>query len=76
MCVPVGDVRVGRGAGVPCRSMSSPSNPKIAVFQTRLIPNLVSEGAPHGVTLVGLVLVLVHCLFSLAWLASYAACLV
>jgi threonine/homoserine/homoserine lactone efflux protein len=46
-------------------------NPKIAVFYTGLLPNLVPLGAPHGVTLVGLVLV--HCLLSLAWLTLYTA---
>ena len=48
-------------------------NPKIAVFYTGLLPNLVPPGAPHGVTLVGLVLV--HCLLSLAWLTLYTAVL-
>lgn len=48
-------------------------NPKIAVFYTSLLPNLVPAGAPTAVTLVGLVLV--HALLSSAWLTLYAALL-
>ena len=53
--------------------MSNLLNPKIAVFYTGLLPNLVPPGAPPRVTLVGLVLV--HGLLSLAWLTLYAAVL-
>ena len=58
-----GDFRVGL--------VSNLLNPKIAVFYTGLLPNLVPSGAPQSVTLVGLVLA--HCLLSLAWLSLYAA---
>lgn len=51
--------------------VSNVLNPKIAVFYTGLLPGLVPAGAPHGVTLLGLVLV--HCLLSLAWLSLCAA---
>lgn len=45
-------------------------NPKIAVFYTGLLPQLVPPGAPPVVTLGGLVLV--HAVLSLAWLNVYA----
>lgn len=54
--------------------VSNVLNPKIAAFYTGLLPQLVPDGAPHTVTLVGLVLV--HAALSLAWLSLYAAVLV
>lgn len=53
--------------------LSNLLNPKIAVFYTGLLPNLVPPGAPHTITLVALVLV--HAVLSLGWLALYAATL-
>lgn len=51
--------------------LSNVLNPKIAAFYTGVLPQLVPEGAPHAVTLVGLVLA--HVAISLGWLAVYAA---
>jgi threonine/homoserine/homoserine lactone efflux protein len=48
-------------------------NPKIAVFYTGLLPQLVPRGAPVTVGLVGLVAV--HVLLTLTWLNLYAALL-
>lgn len=62
---------IGAAKGFRVGLVSNLLNPKIAVFYTGLLPNLVPPGAPTGVTLVGLVLV--HCLLSLAWLTLYAA---
>ncbi len=61
------------GRGFRVSFVSNLLNPKIAVFYTGLLPSLVPDGAPHGVTLIGLVLV--HCLLSLTWLVLYAALL-
>lgn len=63
----------GTAKGFRVGVVSNVLNPKIAVFYTGLLPNLVPPGASTGVTLVGLVLV--HCLLSLAWLTLYAAVL-
>ena len=48
-------------------------NPKIAVFYTSLLPQLVPAGAPIGITLLGLVVV--HAVLCLVWLSAYAAML-
>jgi threonine/homoserine/homoserine lactone efflux protein len=48
-------------------------NPKIAVFYTGLLPQLVPAGAPVEATLLGLVVV--HAVLTLAWLNAYAALL-
>ena len=48
-------------------------NPKIAVFYTGLLPQLVPAGAPVRATLLGLVLV--HAVLSVVWLNAYAALL-
>ena len=64
---------LGAEKGFRVGFVSNLLNPKIAVFYTGLLPNLVPPGAPTGVTLVGLVLV--HCLLSLAWLTLYAGLL-
>ncbi len=48
-------------------------NPKIAVFYTGLLPQLVPAGAPVGVTLLGLVVV--HAVLGVVWLNTYAALL-
>ncbi len=61
----------GASSGFRTGVVSNVLNPKIAVFYTGLLPGLVPAGAPHGVTLLGLVLV--HCLLSLAWLSLCAA---
>jgi threonine/homoserine/homoserine lactone efflux protein len=45
-------------------------NPKIAVFYTGLLPQLVPRGAPYVPTLIGLVLV--HAVLGLGWLSLYA----
>ncbi len=63
----------GSATGRPFRTglVSNLLNPKIAVFYTGLLPNLVPAGAPQATTLVGLVLV--HAVLSLGWLTLYAA---
>jgi threonine/homoserine/homoserine lactone efflux protein len=66
--------RTGAGTGFRVGFVSNLLNPKIAVFYTGLLPSLVPDGAPHGVTLIGLVLV--HGVLSLAWLVLYAALVV
>ncbi len=48
-------------------------NPKIAVFYTGLLPQLVPAGAPVGATLLGLVVV--HAVLAVVWLNGYAALL-
>jgi threonine/homoserine/homoserine lactone efflux protein len=48
-------------------------NPKIAVFYTGLLPQLVPSGAPVGTTLLGLVAV--HAVLGVMWLNAYAALL-
>lgn len=48
-------------------------NPKIAVFYTGLLPQLVPAGAPVAATLLGLVVV--HAALGLSWLSAYAALL-
>lgn len=53
--------------------MSNLFNPKIAVFYTGVLPQLVPEGAPHAATLV--VLVVVHAVVSVAWLTLYGTLL-
>jgi RhtB (resistance to homoserine/threonine) family protein len=45
-------------------------NPKIAVFYTSLLPQLVPANAPQSFTL--LALVVVHAILSVAWLTIYA----
>jgi threonine/homoserine/homoserine lactone efflux protein len=45
-------------------------NPKIAVFYTGLLPQLVPAGAPHTATLLGLVAA--HVVVTIAWLTLYA----
>ncbi|MEV0148839.1 MULTISPECIES: LysE family translocator [unclassified Nonomuraea] len=45
-------------------------NPKIAVFYTSLLPQLIPADAPATVTTAGLVLT--HGMLSLAWLTTYA----
>lgn len=62
------------GAAFRVGLVSNLLNPKIAVFYTGLLPALVPPGAPHVVTLSGLVLA--HCLLALVWLGAYAALLV
>lgn len=49
-------------------------NPKIAVFYTSLLPQLVPAGAPHTFTL--FVLVIVHAVLSVAWLTFYGSAIV
>ena len=44
-------------------------NPRIAVFYTSLLPQLVPNGAPHTLTLVGLVIV--HTVLTVTWLTMY-----
>lgn len=44
-------------------------NPKIGVFYTSLLPQLVPRGAPETLTLVGLVLA--HAVLSVVWLSAY-----
>jgi RhtB (resistance to homoserine/threonine) family protein len=44
-------------------------NPKIAVFYTSLLPQLVHSGAPHALTLFALVIV--HAVLTVSWLTSY-----
>ena len=44
-------------------------NPKIAVFYTSLLPQLVPGGAPHALTLFALVIV--HAVLTLSWLTTY-----
>lgn len=51
--------------------LSNVLNPKIAVFYTSLLPQLVPAGAPHTLGLVALVLA--HVLLSVAWLLAYSA---
>ncbi|MFI7588763.1 LysE family translocator [Spongisporangium articulatum] len=48
-------------------------NPKIGVFYTSPLPQLVPPGAPATATLIGLILL--HAVFGIAWLNSYAALL-
>jgi threonine/homoserine/homoserine lactone efflux protein len=48
-------------------------NPKIAVFYTGLLPQLVPAGAPLGGTLLGLVVA--HAVLGVVWLNVYAALL-
>ena len=48
-------------------------NPKIAVFYTGLLPQLVPAGAPVGATLLGLVAA--HAALGVVWLNAYAALL-
>src|SRR6185312_11566831 len=45
-------------------------NPKIAVFYTSLLPQLVPPDAPHALTLAGLVVA--HVVLALSWLAIWA----
>ena len=45
-------------------------NPKIAVFYTSLLPQLVPSGAPHALTLFALVIV--HAVLTLSWLTTYS----
>jgi threonine/homoserine/homoserine lactone efflux protein len=44
-------------------------NPKIAVFYTSLLPQLVPSGAPHALTLFALVIV--HAVLTVSWLITY-----
>ncbi len=44
-------------------------NPKIAVFYTSLLPQLVPSGAPHAVTLFALVIA--HAVLTVSWLTAY-----
>jgi threonine/homoserine/homoserine lactone efflux protein len=53
--------------------MTNVLNPKIAVFYTGLLPQLVPAGAPTTPTLIGLVAI--HVLLTLAWLNLYAGLL-
>jgi threonine/homoserine/homoserine lactone efflux protein len=53
--------------------MTNLLNPKIAVFYTGLLPQLVPAGAPVGATLLGLVVA--HAVLGLVWLNAYAALL-
>jgi threonine/homoserine/homoserine lactone efflux protein len=48
-------------------------NPKIAVFYSSLLPSLVPEGAPHALTLMGLVLA--HALMGVLWLGAISIAL-
>ena len=48
-------------------------NPKIAVFYTGLLPQLVPAGAPVGATVLGLVAA--HAVLGVLWLNAYAALL-
>jgi threonine/homoserine/homoserine lactone efflux protein len=48
-------------------------NPKIAVFYTGLLPQLVPAGAPVAVTMLGLVVV--HAVLGVLWLNTFAALL-
>ncbi|HET7531441.1 MAG TPA: LysE family translocator [Mycobacteriales bacterium] len=63
----------GRAARQPWRVgfASNLLNPKIAVFYTGLLPQLVPAGAPHTVTLLGLVAA--HVVITIAWLTGYVA---
>lgn len=65
-CMPRGPHHPWR-VGFTCNIL----NPKIAVFYTSLLPQLVPAQAPHAVTLSALVLV--HVVLSLALLSTYAA---
>ena len=44
-------------------------NPKIAVFYTSLLPQLVPSGAPHASTLFALVIL--HAVLTVSWLITY-----
>jgi threonine/homoserine/homoserine lactone efflux protein len=44
-------------------------NPKIAIFYTSLLPQLVPSGAPHALTLFSLVIV--HAVLTVSWLTTY-----
>lgn len=58
--------------GRPFRTglLSNVLNPKIAVFYTSLLPQLVPSGLPHVPSLTALVLA--HVALSIAWLLTYA----
>jgi threonine/homoserine/homoserine lactone efflux protein len=45
-------------------------NPKIAVFYTSLLPQLVPSRAPHALTLFALVIV--HAVLTVSWLTTYS----
>jgi threonine/homoserine/homoserine lactone efflux protein len=59
-------------SGSPFRTglVSNLLNPKIAVFYTAALPQLVPDGAPEAPTLAALVAI--HVVLSLAWLHVYA----
>lgn len=66
----------GTDAGAKARPfrtglLSNVLNPKIAVFYTSLLPQLVPAGAPHVPSLAALVLA--HVALSIAWLLTYAS---
>jgi threonine/homoserine/homoserine lactone efflux protein len=44
-------------------------NPKIAVFYTSLLPQLVPSGAPHALTLFAMVIA--HAVLTASWLTTY-----
>jgi threonine/homoserine/homoserine lactone efflux protein len=58
---------------VRAAAAGTPGTPKIAVFYTSLLPQLVPPGAPVSLTLLGLVGV--HAVLGLVWLNLYAALL-
>jgi threonine/homoserine/homoserine lactone efflux protein len=68
------DVAPGRdGRPLVTGLLTNLLNPKIAVFYTGLLPQLVPAGAPVEATMLGLVVV--HALLTVAWLNAYAALL-
>ncbi|HEX6497873.1 MAG TPA: LysE family translocator [Micromonosporaceae bacterium] len=68
--VPPGEAKV---AGWRAGLLTNLLNPKIAVFYTSLLPQLVPPAAPRTATMAGLVLT--HAALSLLWLYGYAVLL-
>lgn len=70
--VPVRSERLpaGRATGWRAGLLTNLLNPKIAVFYTGLLPQLVPAGMPTSTTMLGLVLI--HAVLSLTWLNAYA----
>lgn len=68
--VPLRPSEARRGTGWRAGLVTNLLNPKIAVFYTGLLPQLVPAGMPTSATLLGLVLA--HAVLSLVWLNAYA----